>query len=373
MPSTSYDAPVNDRIDNRVREVRDASGWTQRELAGAAGISRQALSAIEAGKSVPSTDVSLRIARALGCRFDDLFSLPGDDRDSHLARTDGPLHGRVAMGLVDGRWVAHAVDSQTPVAADGVAEALDGGQSRVDAMRPRTAMENNVLVAGCAPAIGTLGARLAERPGVGRLRWLPRPSSNSLDLLRRGLVHIAGLHLLDEASGEYNTPWVRRAFADRSMRIVNLARWEQGLVVAPGNPRDIGRIAHLNRPGVRVVRRPEGSGAQQLLERHLREAGLDLHDLQVVTEAPDHASVARLVSLGLADTGPCIRSTALELGLDFVPLAEERFDLVVPVEYDDLPSVRALLGELDTSAFRRELDASGGYDTRHTGHAEVIT
>jgi molybdate-binding protein len=199
---------------------------------------------------------------------------------------------------------------------------------------------------------------------------LTRPSLTSLDLLERGLVHVAGLHLLDVDSGEYNTPWVRRAFPRRAMRVVNLARWEQGLAIAPGNRRRIRTVADLAAPDLRIAQRPPASGARQLIDRHLDHAGIARAQLNVVAQAPDHASVARLVAMGLADVGPCIRGTALEWGLQFVPLAEERFDLVIPVEYDALPSIRALVGELDTRSFRDELDAVGGYDTSHTG--EVV-
>ncbi len=273
---------------------------------------------------------------------------------------------------MDDRWVAHPVDSDTPIAADGVANTAVTG-THVRPLRSASIIEQNVLVAGCAPALGMLGARLGERPGAGRLRWLPRPSLASLHLLREGLVHVAGLHLLDESSGEYNVPWIRDAFADRAVRVVTLARWQQGLAVARDNPRGVRRVIHLARPGVRVVRRPSGSGAQQLLERHLRGESLTLDNLNIVAQAPDHGSVARLISMGLADSGPCIESVAMEFELDFIPLAEERFDLVVPVDYDELPSIRTLLAELDTPAFRRELDACGGYQSAQTGHVvEVV-
>jgi molybdate-binding protein len=157
-------------------------------------------------------------------------------------------------------------------------------------------------------------------------------------------------------------------FSGRPMEVVNLVRWEAGLLVAPGNPLHIRKIADLARPGVSLVRRRSTAAAGQLLSRCLARAGVSPEDLRFKGPiAEGHGDVARLVSLGIADAGMAIASSARAFGLDFVPLASERFDLVIPSELMEEARVVRLLDTLSSRGFRRDVEGLGGNIARSSG------
>ena len=349
-----------------VRARRDAQGLTQADLAARVGISRQALGAIEAGRSVPAVDVALRIGRVLGSSVEALF---GRD-DPWLAVSSGGADsrrgGRVSLAHVRGHWAAHPLgDDGLRVASDAVADVDAPGQ--VWLTRPEVAARENVAVAGCAPAIGILADRLNAQTGPGRFVWLAQSSGRALASLAAGRVHVAGVHLVDDASGEANVADVRRAACPFPVTLVTLARWEAGLIVPDGNPRAIRGVDDLLHRGLRVVVRESEAGAQRLLERCLRQADLPLHlPDAAVLRAGGHLEVARLIHAGVADVGIATRDAAVALGLGFVPLAVERFDLVFETSFRDDRRVVRLLDELSTGGLRADL-TSLGYDVGQSG------
>lgn len=392
-----------DLLRNRLVDLRQKRGLKQQELAQRAGITRQSLSSLETGRSVPSTAVALHLAQVLECRVEDLFRLQEDSstltvelavpahqppgvpsrrpKDDHGRHRSGPTGGeRVAVVSVGDRWVAHVLEPDAPAAqlmtadgilADKLPRQIQGGgpvPAKVKLLRDRDELRGSLLCVGCAPALGVLASRAAARSPLQRVLWLEGSSSYALEILRRGQAHVAGAHLLDEESGEYNVPFVRRLLPDRSMLVFNLARWEAGLLMAPGNPLRLKRVEDLVRPDLSVVPRDSGAGAQKLLERALRRVGIPAGAIR--TRGPvarGHADVARAVAWGGADAGVAIRSAALAYGLGFIPLAEERFDLVVAEELSDDPRLVRLLDTLSSRRFRRELTSLGGYQTRQTG------
>jgi putative molybdopterin biosynthesis protein len=152
------------------------------------------------------------------------------------------------------------------------------------------------------------------------------------------------------------------------MLMVNFASWEQGLVVAPGNPLRIRGVQDLLRPKLRFLKREPGAGAHKLLEQMLRSVGARVQDLRDPGRvALGHMEVAEAVAMGASDAGISIRSAALAYGLDFVPLATERFDLVIPRTLATDPRVERVVDTLASRGFRRELESVGGYATRETG------
>ncbi len=363
-------APVSDAaLTTTLRQRRTARGLSQGQLAGRVGVSRQALVAIEAGRQVPSTTLSLQLARALGCSVEDLFALPTPPTlQAALPEAPPTPTTRVALGRIDDRWVAHPVlDPAHP--ADGV---LVGGlddphAATVEPLVDPADLIANVLVAGCAPLLGLLAARLGRRHRDARATWLPSASARSLDLLARRHVHLAGLHLADAAHPAVHAALVTAALPGQRATLVHLTRWRQGLVVARGNPLAIRAPADVLRPDVRCVLRDPGSGAQRLLERVLGTLAPGN-----ALRAADHAEVARLVRWGVADVGVAIESAALAEGLDFIPLSEERFDLVVPDARLSDPSVARLLDLIDRPAFRAEAARLPGYDLSTAGHALAV-
>jgi putative molybdopterin biosynthesis protein len=355
------------RLQSDLRRLRAAAGVSQSELAGSVGVSRQALIAIENGRQVPSTALALQLARALGCAVEDLFTL----RSRHAipaTLAPGALGaGRVSMGRVDGVWAAHALPSEA-LPADG----LVTGTAEIEVLVDPRRLSRNVLVAGCAPLIGVAAGRLGQRYRDARASWIPASSGRALAMLEEGLVHMAGLHLVDVDAPGGHVPLVRARFPERSHTVVGLTRWRQGIVTAPGNPLGIDSADDLLRPEVRFARRERGAGAQQLLERILAVSPDETGPWTRGPLAAGHAEVGRLVRWGVVDAGIAIESVALSEGLHFVPLAEERFDLVVPSARLELPHVARLVELLGQRAFRDEAARVPGYDVSAAGHAQTV-
>ncbi|MCA9550569.1 MAG: substrate-binding domain-containing protein, partial [Myxococcales bacterium] len=231
------------------------------------------------------------------------------------------------------------------------------------------ALTRNVLVAGCAPLLGAVAQRVGSRFFDARVTWLLVSSRRALDLLGDELVHVAGLHLSDPITGEGNVSAVRQRFEGRRMLVVNLTRWRQGLVVAPGNPKRIRDVQDILRPRLRLAAREEGAGATKLLQRLLGDRGAPKPAGRL---AAGHEDVARRVQCGAADVGVAIEGVALAAGLGFIPLAEERFDLVLPAELAERGPVRRLLEALDDPAFRAQVSHLPGYDGAICGHVSTV-
>lgn len=356
------------RTSNRVREMREARGVSQVALAASVQLSRQSVGAIEAGRATPAVDVALRIARALDCPIEELFGATPPEARVWAEPAAEASSGRVALAHIAGRWVAYPLARDgLRTSADGLVCARVGRQLEIDALRASHEARENVSVTGCAPALGLLCDRLNARSGAGRFLWFSGSSTRALDTLERAQTHVAGVHLTDPETGEANLAEVRRRAKDQRLCVITLARWEAGLIVAAGNPRQIRGAADLARTGLRIVTREAGSGAQQLLSRELRRAGcpLDLERAATLC-APGHLEVAQAIALGAADVGIATRDAALAFGLDLVPLAEERYDLVVAQSELADPRLQRLLDTMTTSAYRRELSALG-YDVRACG------
>ncbi|MEZ4322365.1 MAG: substrate-binding domain-containing protein [Myxococcota bacterium] len=348
-------------VHNRVRHHRERAGMSQQALADRVGVSRQAVNAVESGRTVPSTTLALQLARALGCRVDALFGLA--DEGLPVVLGAGAGSDRVALAEVDGRWVAHRLAPDARIGADGVLE--DG---RVRPLVDLDALRDRVLVAGCAPLLGALVDRVTARGGPCRPRWIHAGSGRALDLLEAGQVHVAGIHLSGDV--ETHVDAVRARFPGRRMQVVHLTRWRQGLVIAAGNPLGIGPGA-LARPGLRFASREEGAGAQRLAARLLREEGV-MTGPPAGPVANGHVEVAERVKWGAADVGIAIESVASAAGLAFVPLTEERFDLVLPASSMGDPRIRALLDGLVDAGFRREVAEIDGYDATDVGSTTTI-
>lgn len=349
---------ATEALENTIKVRREQAALSQRALAEQIGITRQGLIAIEAGRQVPSTAIALRLAATLGCRVEDLFRLPSRGLSARWAGERET--GRVAVGRVAGRWVAHPLDPRHPGAADGLVAGGESAEVEVEPLADPAALARNVLVAGCAPPLGLLADRLGRRVADARMTWLSASSGRALDLLAAGLVHVAGLH------HEQNHEAVQARFPGRRMLVVSLVGWREGLLVPAGNPAGIRSLDDLRRPGLRFAHREAGAGARRLLERALGDA------LPAGPCLPGHLEVAQAVALGAADAGIAIEPAASAFGLGFVALAEERFDLALPAEVADEPSVAGLLEAIDDAGYRREVASLGAYDTRCTGHVVTL-
>lgn len=353
-------------VGNTLRSEREGRGWSQARMAEAAGISRQSYAAIESGGSVPSTEVALRLARALGRGVEELFRLRGSApgrAEAVWAGAAAPAVGQaVRLAPIAGRLVAHPVGpAYRPAApADGVVEVVrpDRVSVRLVAHRPRGP---DLVVVGCDPAFGLVADALRRERGM-EVAWSPRGSRAALAALARGEAHVAGTHLLDRRTGEWNGPWIRDLLPFPATRVA-FAVWDQGLVVRPGGAARISGVGDLARPGVRILNREEGSGSRMLLDEELVSAGLDPATLAGYgTRASGHEAVAEGVAAGAADGGVATRASATALGLAFVPLRQEVYELVVPAHFLELPATRALLDILRRPPVRAQVEALQGYD-----------
>lgn len=193
-------------------------------------------------------------------------------------------------------------------------------------------------------------------------------SLGGLLALRKGNAHLAGSHLLDTESGEYNISYIDRYLPGVEVYLVNLVHREQGLLVAPGNPKCIKGLEDLSLGAVRFVNRQTGSGTRILLDWRLAQLGLDPTQINgYEREEYTHMSVAVDVLSGSADVGMGIHAAAKALGLDFIPVTTERYDLVIPAAHHNNPLVQGLLEVVATQEFKDQVMAMGGYDVCETG------
>jgi putative molybdopterin biosynthesis protein len=194
---------------------------------------------------------------------------------------------------------------------------------------------------------------------------MPVGSLDGLVNLRQGLCQISGSHLLD-VTGEYNTPFVRHLFPDRDVEVITLAYRTQGLVLASGNPKGIKKIADIARPSIRFVNRNAGSGTRLWFDSELQKLKIPAEKINGYDQVvKTHSAAASAIQSGSADAALGLQAAAHQNNLDFIPLFEERYDLVLPRENEK--TLSPLLDYLQTTNFRAELNALTGYNSAHSG------
>lgn len=228
-------------------------------------------------------------------------------------------------------------------------------------------IERTILALGSHDlTLDLMAQHLAERGR--RLASANVGSQAGLVALRRGEAHFAGCHLLDPETGQYNVSYLSRYLPGIPVVLVTLVGREQGLIVAPGNPKGILDLADLAREDVTFVNRQRGAGTRLLLDYHLAQLGIEADAIRGYGhEEYTHLAVAAAIASGRADCGLGIRGAASALGLDFVPLFNERYDLVIPRQHYLSPLLRPLLDLLADAAFRRDVAALPGYDVSPMG------
>jgi len=357
----------------RLRAARQARGYSQQQLAGMAGVSRQAVSAVEAGHSDPSLRVALALASALGTTVEDLFG-PGVPAPVVGARPVAPLGGegaRVSLAPMGEGFVALPMSGESATRGGfmpaGGLVALPADAAPATPVRPLGPPRPTVVVAGCDPALPLLETPLSRLdPPIG-FTWWPCSSAEALRLAAAGLVHAAGVHLLG-SSGEYNTGPARDQLAREGAEVIGFASWREGLVLRPGLDGAVTGVRDLAERGLRVVNREPGSEARRVLDRELGRSAVDPADLAGYhTRAAGHLQVAAATAAGLADAGVASEPAALAYGLGFVPLTAERFDLVIPARRAGSREVDALLRVLASPWLLAQLDCLPGYDPGRCG------
>jgi molybdate-binding protein/DNA-binding transcriptional regulator YhcF (GntR family) len=193
-------------------------------------------------------------------------------------------------------------------------------------------------------------------------------SLGGLIALQEERAHLAGIHLLDEETGEYNYPYIKRILPGREIAVVNLAYRIQGLMLSAGNPKNIEGLADLQRPEVIFINRQSGSGTRVLLDLQLRQNGMLASEIRgYERELDTHLAVASSIARGEADVGLGIEAAARSCGLDFLPLFREKYDLVIPKGNYESELLAPLLELIVSEDFKKIVDQVGGYDTSQTG------
>nr|PZN71488.1 MAG: molybdopterin biosynthesis protein [Bacillota bacterium] len=291
---------------------------------------------------------------------------------------------RVKLGRVGERLVATPISRGAAVVtslvrADGLVvvpadrEGIgEGSEVAVELLRPfREIQETVVIIGSHDTSLDLMGSFLRKKGGY-YLSSAHVGSQGGLLALKRGEAHMAGVHLLDPETGDYNTAYVRR-YLGKPALLALLARREQGFIVPKGNPKGITSFRDLARPDVRFVNRQRGAGTRLLLDFHLRQEGISPEQVEGYRwELFTHLNVAQAVKAGDADVGLGIRSAAQALDLDFVPLAWEDYELCIPADMEGHPGVQAVLSLLRDPAFRRAVEALGGYDCSDSGRIRRV-
>ena len=354
----------------RLRLARQARGFSQQQLAGMAGVSRQAVSAVESGHTDPSLRVALALGRALGMTVEELFG-PGDPARpvpaSAVVPADAP-GTRVALAAVGDQFVAlplrgdSAVGTGFAPAGGLVVSAASGENVAVEPIGPP---RPTLVVAGCDPALPLLATPLGLLDPPVAFTWWSCSSGEALRLVAAGLVHAAGVHLRD-ADGGYNT--AAAAGVPGGAGIVGFTAWREGLVLRPELAGAVGGLDSVAAKGLRIVNREAGAEARRVLDRERSRLGIGPAELPGYdSRATGHLQVASAVAAGVADAGVASEPAARAYGLGFVPLADERFDLVLPGRHFGSREVQGLLKVLTSPWLLAQLASLPGYDVSACG------
>ncbi len=292
---------------------------------------------------------------------------------------------RVTLGQVAERIVVNPLGRgagviSTMVKADGflripqLSEGINAGEEvSVELLRPRSEIANTIVCSGSHDlSIGLLEDALKRRAPHLKISATNVGSLGGLLALRRGEAHLVGTHLLDPRTGVYNLPDIRRHLKLDDVVVVNLVVREQGLIVQKGNPKKIRRLQDLTRADVRFVNRQPGAGTRVLLDYKLAKLRVRperIHGYQ--REEFTHMAVAVAVASGLADCGLGVRSAANALGLDFIPIEKEEYDLVFRRDFYLSAAGQALLAAMRSDDFRDGVTRLGGYDVGRAGTVKL--
>jgi len=362
-------------------QLRAKRGLGATQLAAEVGVSRQTIYAIEAGTYVPNTVVSLKLARILDTTVENLFLLEAEHEvvdetaevcilgDAESLPSGQPLR----LACVNDRVVAVAPDPASwglqPTDAVLLAPIRNGKgnvNAKVRLLGDAWKSPARILLAGCDPSASLL-AHTLERQGF-ELVIAYENSSRSLELLREGMVHVAGTHLADKVDTKADLLPITKIFPRNSVAVLSFAMWKEGLVVAQGNPKKIAGIQDLARKDITITNREPGAGCRRLLDDLLQTHGIASskvkgYDRVTLGQLP----AARLVYSGEVDGCISTQAAALTMGLTFLPLAEKPYLLVLRKAHLGIPPMQALLEALSRSSFRREVEACVGYDMRTAG------
>jgi molybdate-binding protein/transcriptional regulator with XRE-family HTH domain len=344
-----------------LKEFRSQRGWTQAELARRAGVSRAAVSAIEIQRLIPSVSAALKLAACLGCTVEQLFGAAPAAQSKEWAWPPAMPQSRFWQAEVAGRLLFYPCEetSAGELSHDGIAarDAITGDDERrlVHASPSQT-----LVVAGCDPAASLLAAEYGRQTGL-RMIVLRRSSGRALQLLKEGRVHVAGVHLASAGGRHGNADIVGREIGPAAT-LLRLAQWEAGVAFVAHVK--AATVSTLLQTRLRWIGREPGSGARQCLDELLPARK------QPLRIAPDHRSVATAITNGWADAGVCVRLVSEEVGLRFLSVRIENYDLTFLKSVEADPRIQALIRVVRSPEYRRLLSELPGYSVADAGQLQ---
>lgn len=253
-----------------------------------------------------------------------------------------------------------------PSSSEGASQ---GSMVELELLRPFEEVERTILCTGSHDlTLDLLHDFLKKSYPAYPLASTHVGSLGGIMAIKAEMTHMAGSHLLDPETGEYNVSYIKQYLPDKNVALITLAHRQQGFMVPPGNPKNIKGVTDLVRDDVTFINRQAGSGTRVLLDYELDKAGLEGDQVRGYdNEEYTHMSVAVAVLSGKADAGLGILAAARALQLDFIPVTEERYDLIIPEKFLSIPSIRQLLNIINSTSFKKVVEEMGGYSTRETG------
>jgi len=292
---------------------------------------------------------------------------------------------RVKLGFIDGKYIAAPIErgagtTMSLVRADGVLEIPEelegyekGTRVNVNILKSEDEIKNTILCIGSHDLILDIAADLLAKGGKFTLSSAHVGSMGGILSLKDRETHFATIHLLDVETGEYNKSYVKRYIPNRKIALIKFVKRIQGLMVKKGNPLEINSLEDIVKKGARFVNRQKGSGTRILLDYELKRLGINPKDIiGYDREEYTHISVAAQIAKGNADAGLGVFSAAKIMDLDFIPIANEEYDIAIPVEYLELEGVKQFLEVINSEEFKNELDKLGGYDYSNLGEIIII-
>ncbi len=365
-------ARQNSNITSKVKQYRQARGWSQEELAEKVDVRRQAIYDIESGRYLPNTAIALRLARIFGCRVEDLFvqqALP-ETQPVHVINGEADPSTRLALGRVRDRLVGLPLKGAESIpfglhSADGL---LNPDKKSAFILSPSDRLDKTIILMGCDPAFEILSQHVSRVAPDARVYCRFASSHRALNCLSEGLTHLAGTHLHNTGKVESNVIMASQKLIGVSGSVVGFSMLEEGLMVARGNPLGIRAVADLAQPMVRFINREPGAALRVLLDDLLQRAGINGDAINGYrNEVTSHREGAYRIACNVADAALGLRAIAEAYGLGFVPITAARCDLVVPGDMSSHPTIRILLDVLQSAALRKEIDALPGYEGSVTG------